>query len=173
VSSRAKPALVTILFLFVAPGTVVGLVPWLLSGWIVQPPLLGWPATRWIGVALIALGVPVLLESFYRFAWVGRGSPAPPFPTQTLVVTGFYRFVRNPMYVAVASMILGQGLLFGSVPVLVWGAIVIGAFHTFVLLYEEPKLRETYGESYLAYCRAVRRWWPRVTPYRPTPPATA
>jgi protein-S-isoprenylcysteine O-methyltransferase Ste14 len=172
-ASRLKPALVTVLFLFVAPGTVVGIVPWTLSRWTFQPPLLGWPATRWIGEALIALGVPVLLESFYRFAWHGRGTPAPPFPTQTLVVTGFYRFVRNPMYVAVVSMILGQGLLFGSVPVLSWGAGAAAAFHAFVLLYEEPKLHATYGESYAAYCRAVRRWWPRATPYRPVPAATA
>lgn len=166
-SARLKPVLGTILFLFVAPGTVAGIVPWALSRWAFQPPLLGWPGTRWIGVALIAAGAPVLLESFYRFAWDGRGTPAPPFPPRALVVTGFYRFVRNPMYVAVVSMILGQGLLFGSVPVLAWGAVAAAAFHAFVLWREEPKLRARYGESYAAYCRAVRRWWPRATPYRP------
>src|ERR1700736_3899586 len=97
-------------FLVLAPGIVAGLVPWWLSGWQVQPPLFGLMAVRFAGLALIALGTPALLDSFARFALQGLGTPAPIFPTQHLVVTGLYRYVRNPMYVGVVAMIVGQGL---------------------------------------------------------------
>ena len=95
-----------------------------------------------------------------------RGTPAPIAPTKTLVVTGSYRFVRNPMYVAVVSLILGQGLLFGSGAVLVYGLIVWGTVHAFVLVYEEPTLSGNYGEQYERYRANVRRWIPRLTPWR-------
>ena len=91
----------------------------------------------------------------------GLGTPAPFLPTQHLVVKGFYRYVRNPMYVAVVSIIVGQGLLLGNGYLLLYAALVWAAFHGFVLLYEEPKLRKTYGAEYEAYCTRVRRWLPR------------
>jgi len=78
------------------------------------------------------------------------------------VVTGLYRYVRNPMYVGVLATILGQGLLLGSGSVLVYAAVVALGFHLFVLAYEEPTLRRTYGAEYEAYCAAVPRWWPRL-----------
>lgn len=160
------PAVGSTVFLFVAPGTVAGLVPWGLSGWRVEPPFLGFEPIRWLGMALLALGAVLLLETFARFALQGRGTPAPLYPTRTLVVTGSYRFVRNPMYVAVVSLIFGQAFFFGSVTVLVWGLIVWGTVHLFVLSYEEPTLRATFGAQYEAYCANVRRWIPRLTPWR-------
>jgi len=104
----------------------------------------------------------VLLESFARFALEGLGTPAPVFPTRRLIATGLYRYVRNPMYVAVLSLIVGQGLLLGNVDLLAYAAMVWGAFHLFVLGYEEPKLRKTYGEQYKQFCANVPRWIPRL-----------
>jgi len=132
---RVFAAVGSAFFLVIAPGTVAGYVPWRISGWRMQAPLLHFSPFRWLGVLLIAAGVPVLLDSFARFAIKGLGTPAPVFPTRHLVVSGLYRYVRNPMYVAVVAVILGQGLLLGSVRVLEYGILVWLAFHLFVLLY--------------------------------------
>ncbi len=115
---------------------------------------------------MIAAGLPVLLDSFARFALQGLGTPAPILPTRHLVVTGFFRHVRNPMYVAVASLILGQALVFGSVPVLEYGIAVAVGFSVFVRLYEEPALRRSFGVEYEEYCANVPRWIPRLRPWR-------
>jgi protein-S-isoprenylcysteine O-methyltransferase Ste14 len=108
----------------------------------------------------------VLLDSFARFALLGAGTPAPIFPTQRLVVSGLFRYVRNPMYVAVLSLIFGQGLLFGSVQVLEYGIAVWAAFYLFVLIYEEPTLRKSYGREYEEFSANVPRWIPRWRPWR-------
>jgi len=113
-------------------------------------------------VLLIVLAAPVLFESFARFAFEGLGTPAPILPTQHLVIRGFYRYVRNPMYIAVVSIVIGQGLLLGNSSLLLYAAVVWAAFLGFVLLYEEPKLRKTYGTEYEAYCDRVPRWIPRI-----------
>ena len=153
-------------FLVIAPGTVAGYVPWRISGWRMQAPLLHFSPIRWLGVLLIVAGVPVLLDSFARFAIKGLGTPAPVFPTRHLVVSGLYRYVRNPMYVAVAAVILGQGLLFGNIRVLEYGILVWVAFHLFVLLYEEPTLRRNFGAEYEEFSTHVSRWIPRLSAWR-------
>jgi protein-S-isoprenylcysteine O-methyltransferase Ste14 len=166
VRGRLASVLGSAVFLVIAPGTLAGWVPWRITRWQLSPPLFDGTASRVIGAGLVLLGLPVLLEAFVRFALVGRGTPAPVAPPELLVVSGLYRHVRNPMYVAVMSMILGQALLFGS-PVLVeYGAAVWIGFHLFVLLYEEPTLRSRFGADYERYCAHVRRWWPRLVPYR-------
>ena len=104
------------------------------------------------------------MDSFARFAVQGSGTPAPVFPTKHLVVTGLYRFVRNPMYVAVVSVILGQGLLLGNVRILEYGVLVWLAFHLFVLAYEGPKLRVSFGLEYEQFCAGAPRWMPRLRP---------
>jgi protein-S-isoprenylcysteine O-methyltransferase Ste14 len=162
--TRGRAVLATAVFLCLAPGTVAGLIPFWISGWQFKPPFFGLEPVRWFGVLLIALAVPVLLESVARFALVGLGTPAPILPTEHLVVTGLYRYVRNPMYVAVVSIIAGQALLLGNGYVLVYAVVVGACFLGFVLSYEEPKLRKTYGEEYRAYCSRVPRWIPRITP---------
>jgi protein-S-isoprenylcysteine O-methyltransferase Ste14 len=164
-SDRLKAIAGSIIFLFVAPGIVAGAIPGWITGWQVGPPLLGVEPLRWIGGVLLALGAVLLLETFSRFALQGLGTPAPIAPTKTLVVTGSYRFVRNPMYVAVVSLILGQALLFGSAAALVYGLVVWLTVHLFVLGYEEPTLGGTYGEQYDRYRANVRRWIPRLTPW--------
>src|SRR5262245_47052006 len=135
---RAGSTIGSFIFLVLAPGTVAGLVPWRICRWHMAPPLLGLRPLPVIGAVLIAAGLPVLLDSFARFALQGLGTPAPVLPTRHLVVSGLYRYVRNPMYVAVTSLILGQALLFGSLRVLEYGLVVWLAFHFFVLAYEDP-----------------------------------
>ena len=164
-NERLRAIIGSIVFLFVAPGIVAGLIPWWISGYRMEPPLLGVELLRWLGVVLLLLGAVLLVETFARFALQGLGTPAPIAPTKSLVVTGSYRFVRNPMYVAVVSLILGQALLLGSLGTLVWGGIVWLTVHLFVLSYEEPTLSRTYGEQYDRYRSNVRRWIPRLTPW--------
>jgi protein-S-isoprenylcysteine O-methyltransferase Ste14 len=131
-----------------------------------EPAFFGLVPLRIAGVALILAGFPVLLDSFARFAIQGLGTPAPVFPTKHLVVTGWYRCVRNPMYVAVVSIIIGQALLFGNVHVLEYGAGAWLVTHFFVLAYEEPTMRATFGEEYQQFSKNVPRWIPRLTPWR-------
>lgn len=153
-------------FLVIAPGFVAGLVPWWISRWRLEAPFFGMPLFRLTGVILVTLGIIGLLDSFVRFAVQGLGTPAPVFPTRHLVVTGLYRFVRNPMYVGVASTILGQSLILGNVTLLAYGAIVWLLFHLFVLVYEEPTLRATFGADYERFYTEVPRWIPRAIPWR-------
>lgn len=153
-------------FLVIAPGLFGVLIPWVITGWHLSEPIFGLEPARWLGGALALLGAGVLLDSFARFALEGRGTPAPIYPTATLVVSGAYRYVRNPMYLAVISLIAGQGLLFGSLALLVYALVFGLTTHLFVRLYEEPTLRETYGTQYDVYSANVRRWVPRWTPWR-------
>ncbi len=162
-NEQARAIAGSIAFLFVAPGIVAGVIPWSISGYQFALPFLGIEATRWLGVLLLILGAVLLLETFARFALQGRGTPAPIAPTKTLVITGSYRFVRNPMYVAVISLILGQALLLGSLWTLIYGLIVWLTVHLFVLSYEEPTLSQAYGAQYDHYRANVRRWIPRLT----------
>jgi protein-S-isoprenylcysteine O-methyltransferase Ste14 len=133
------------IFLVIAPGIVAGYVPWRISRWHVEAPLLGISSLRLVGVLLIAAGLTVLLDSFARFALQGLGTPVPIFPMRHLVVSGLFRYVRNPMYVAVVKLILGQGLFFGSILVLEYGIAVFMGFYFFVLIYDEPTLMKSYG----------------------------
>ena len=161
-SQRFLAAVGSAIFLVIAPGFVAGLVPWWISHWRFNPPFFGFALFRSVGFVLILIGSTGLLDSFVRFAIEGVGTPAPVFPTRHLVVTGLYHYVRNPMYIAVVSAILGQGLLFGSVALLEYGAIVWLLAHVFVLVYEEPTLRARFGSEYKAFCAEVPRWIPRL-----------
>jgi protein-S-isoprenylcysteine O-methyltransferase Ste14 len=152
-------------FLIIAPGFVAGLAPWWITHWQVEAPFFGLQLLRWVGALFIALGAIGLFDSFVRFALQGLGTPAPVFPTRHLVVSGLYRYVRNPMYVAVVSTILGQSLIFGSVRLLEYGGLAWLVAHLFVLFYEEPTLRASFGSEYEAFCSEVPRWIPRLTPW--------
>ena len=121
---------------------------------------------RWLGSALIAAGAITVVECFGRFALKGLGTPAPVAPTERLVVSGLYRYVRNPMYIGVVAAIVGQALLFGSALLLQYAALVWLFFFAFVVLYEEPALRRRFGSSYQDYRANVRRWWPRIRPWQ-------
>jgi protein-S-isoprenylcysteine O-methyltransferase Ste14 len=153
----------SLVFFAIAPGTVAGVIPWAISDWQWQPVPFAIAPLRWLGTAFIVTGVAILLDSFARFALQGLGTPAPVYPTELLIATGLYRFVRNPMYLAVLAIIFGQALLLGDARLIVYGAIIWLAFHIFVLVYEEPTLRDRYGPQFDAYCGQVPRWRPRLT----------
>ena len=163
-SPRVRAALGSLAFLGIAPGVVAGLVPYLLTGWerdggvSTVLVVLGW--------LLVAGGLAALLPSFARFALQGLGTPAPVAPTEHLVVTGLYRHVRNPMYLAVGALIAGQALILGRPVLLLYAALFGAVVFAFVRGYEEPALTRQFGEEYAAYRRAVPGWWPRVRPWR-------
>jgi protein-S-isoprenylcysteine O-methyltransferase Ste14 len=163
---RGAAVLGSVVFFFVAPFTVAGIVPWSIVGWHLPSPDQSVLVVQAIGGVLAAAGTLMVLDSFIRFAFKGLGTPAPVFPTRHLVVDGLYRYVRNPMYVGVVSAILGQALVFGSPGLALYGALIWLLFDRFVAGYEEPTLRETFGSDYVEFCRHVRRWIPRLTPWR-------
>ena len=146
--SRISAAIGSAVFFVIAPVLISGLVPWWMSGWRMQEPFFGLAPLRALGALLVAIGIPVVLEAFGRFVLEGHGTPAPVLPTRHLVVRGTYRHVRNPIYIAVVSIILGQGLILGNVALLVYGAVLWLGFHVFVLAYEEPTLRMTFAAEY-------------------------
>jgi len=152
-------------FFVLAPGVVAGVVPWWLTGWRVAQPLPAWAPLRVAGAVLLAAGVAVLGHAFGRFVVEGLGTPAPVAPPARLVVGGLYRYVRNPMYLAVVATIVGQALALGQPALLWYAAAVAGATAAFVRWYEEPALRDRFGAPYEAYRRAVPGWWPRRRPW--------
>src|SRR5215203_1717815 len=154
------------LFFVAAPSVLAGLIPWWMTHWEFLPPFFDLQATRVVGALLILAGLPGLVDSFARFASQGLGTPAPIAPPQNLVVTGLYRYVRNPMYVAVVAVILGQAFLFGDWRLVTYGALMWLAFHAFVLAYEEPVLAQSFGAHYEDFRANVPRWIPRLSPWR-------
>jgi protein-S-isoprenylcysteine O-methyltransferase Ste14 len=138
--------------------------PWLLTGWSAHD---WWLPVRVLGGVMIAAGLAVLLRAFARFVAEGIGTPAPVAPTERLVVGGDYRYVRNPMYLAVAALIAGQALLLGQARLLPYAAAFCVTVAAFVHGYEEPVLADRFGQQYEAYRRAVPAWWPRRTPWQP------
>lgn len=151
----------TLLFMFLIPGTLLIWVPYKIA--LSEPVLQAMPA--WLGYAAFPFwtaGAAMLLWSGLDFALKGKGTPAPIDPPKVLVGQGLYQFVRNPMYLGGLLILLGDVLWFRSVRVLIYAAAVTSAFHLFVVFYEERVLRAAYGDAYIAYCRNVPRWIPRV-----------
>jgi protein-S-isoprenylcysteine O-methyltransferase Ste14 len=157
--TRVRAALGSAVFFAVAPGVMAGVVPWALTGWHVHH---WWLPVRVAGAVLVLVGVPVLVHAFARFVVEGLGTPAPVAPPQHLVVGGLYRYVRNPMYVAVAATIVGQALLLGQPVLFAWAAVFVVAVWSFVRFYEEPTLHQRFGADYDDYRRAVPAWLPRL-----------
>jgi protein-S-isoprenylcysteine O-methyltransferase Ste14 len=152
-------ALGTAAFFAVAPGVVAGAVPWLLTRWQTggELPL----PLRLVGGLTTAVAAVLLVNAFVRFVAEGAGTPAPIAPTSRLVVGGLYRWVRNPMYLAVLAAILGQALLLGRPVLVVYAAVIATAVVSFVRGYEEPTLSRQFGADYDDYRRSVPGWWPR------------
>src|SRR3954452_3364726 len=154
---RRSAAFGSALFFAVAPGVMAGLVPWVLTGWdAYDMPL----ALRVVGALVTALGAVFLIQAFARFVIEGLGTPAPVAPPERLVIGGVYRWVRNPMYVAVVATIVGQALLLGRWVLVAWAAVFWATTASFVRFYEEPDLAERFGADYEEYRRSVRAWLP-------------
>jgi len=145
----------------------LGLWFWLLPGWLGFTAEAAEEPWRWAGAIPSVLGFAVALRCMWDFGWTGKGTPAPFIPPSRLVVVGFYRYVRNPMYVGFAAGWIGLWVMLGHASPVVMAGVAAAALgvHLFVLLYEEPTLRGTFGEDYREYCRNVRRWWPRLRPW--------
>ena len=153
------PILKTLLFTIFVPGSVLVLVPsWILGGF--PRPERG--SLTWLGVFLILVGASIYFRCAWEFAVRGLGTPAPIAPTKFLVTTALHRYVRNPMYIGVLGVLVGEAALFRAVALLEYAAICFAAAYLFVILYEEPTLHRQFGESYEEYRRSVPRWIPRV-----------
>jgi protein-S-isoprenylcysteine O-methyltransferase Ste14 len=147
------------IFILIVPGTVAGWLPWSLAGSLAEPWRVGQGWWR-VGALLTITGWAVLLWCARDFAARGRGTPAPYDAPRQLVTSGLYRYVRNPMYVGVFTAVVGQALWYRSPAVGRYAVLVAVCFHAVVVLYEEPRLRELFGKSYIDYCARVRRWMP-------------
>ncbi len=164
---KSKAAVVSAGFFVVAPGTVAGLIPWLISRWEFQQPLPGWVVAQVVGAVLVVAGLVPPVSAFAAFVRAG-GTPIPVAPTQRLVVSGFNRYVRNPMYAGLVLSIIGQALLFGDFWLLAYAVAAWAVPAAFVRWYEEPTLARTFGAEYEEYRRAVPAWLPRPRPFTGT-----
>src|SRR5215213_1827582 len=168
---RVTAAVGSAVFFLVAPGTIVGLIPWLLTGWQLRqlvPPY--WAPICVLGAILLVAGLIVLVQAFVRLVVEGLGTPAPIAAPERLVVGGLYRYVRNPMYVAILGAIVGQALLLGQLGLLLYAAASWLIAAAFVRFYEEPTLTRRFGADYEVYRRAVPAWWPRLRPWKSSGP---
>jgi protein-S-isoprenylcysteine O-methyltransferase Ste14 len=150
----------TLLFTLLVPGTVLGLVPLALvtSRW---GPRFDLGAAHLIGFALVLPGVAIIVWCFINFVRCGHGTPAPYDPPRRLVIVGLYKRIRNPQYVGVILVALGEAVLSGRTLLFVYAVFLAIGYHLFVRLYEEPTLRRTFGEEYVRYCAVVSRWLPQ------------
>ena len=125
---------------------------------IVRPPVIAAPQIA--GMVVGAIGAALALWCIFTFATIGQGTPAPFDPPRKLVIRGPYRIVRNPMYIGAALALAGAALFYKSTSLLIYGGVFLLVCHLFVISYEEPTLRRSFGADYEAYRQRVRRWWP-------------
>ncbi|MBO0833251.1 MAG: isoprenylcysteine carboxylmethyltransferase family protein [Actinobacteria bacterium] len=163
---RSAAAVVSMMWGAVLGGTLGLLLPYLLGDWHFHRPLPYWAVAQVAGTLLICAGVVPLAQSFIDFIRAG-GTPVPVAPPPRLVVSGFYRYVRNPIYVGFMAVLLGQALLFGSLGLLEYTAVAWCVGAAGVRFYEEPTLARKFGSEYQAYRDAVRAWIPRLHPWTP------
>ncbi len=156
-------ALRTFVFTVFVPGTVSVLVPARILAGRGEAPPVPWPAAA-LGALLVSAGLALYLWSAGAFTMLGRGTPAPWDAPREFVAHGPYRFVRNPMYVGVLAVLLGESLFFGATQLALYALLMWFAFHVFVVAYEEPALRARFGTTYDDYRARVRRWSPFVPP---------
>lgn len=157
----------SVMFFLVAPGLVAGVIPWMVGRSTSHET--AWPVQA-LGAVIGLVGLAALVACFADFV-AAHGTPAPGAPTEQLVVRGFYRYVRNPMYVAVVTIIVGQSLWHGSLWLVGYALLVWATTAAFVRVYEEPVLRARFGAEYEAYRHAVPAWIPRVTAWNAEGPA--
>jgi protein-S-isoprenylcysteine O-methyltransferase Ste14 len=162
-SLRINVAVSVLFTLFGGPGILLALIPWRVTHFSVPADEPKWQVA--CGAVVIVAGLIPLLESIWRFVVMGRGTLVPAVPPEHLVVSGFYRYVRNPMYVGVLSVIVTEAILFRSGTLVTEAVSAWVAIELFVRLYEEPKLSRIFGDEYTNYRLHVRRWLPRLTPW--------
>ncbi len=155
-------ALKTLIFTVLVPGTVAVLLPYRLASSPAARGSLPLGSLRYFGFVLIVAGALIYLWCAWDFTFAGKGTPAPLDPPKELVVRGLYKHVRNPMYIGVLSLVLGQAVWFEAVTLFAYAGLVFLLFNAFVFFYEEPALKRKFGDSYKRYCQTVPRWLPRL-----------
>jgi protein-S-isoprenylcysteine O-methyltransferase Ste14 len=155
----------TILFTLLVPGTVLGLVPFALAA-STKGLRIDLGTAHLMGLTLLLPGIAIIISCFIDFVRRGRGTPAPYDPPRRLVVGGLYTYVRNPQYVGVILVAVGEAILCGRMLLFGYAAFLAVGYHLFVWCYEEPTLRRKFGEEYVQYCAAVSRWLPHRSSFR-------
>jgi protein-S-isoprenylcysteine O-methyltransferase Ste14 len=153
-------ALKTILFMLFVPGFLLGAFPIYLMQ--TDPALFSFGVFRWLAIPFWSIGAAGMIWCAWAFTVRGRGTPSPTDPPKVLVVSGLYRTVRNPIYVGVVIFLIGHVLWHPARSIMWMPVIVAVCSHLFIILYEEPHLRKTFGAAYEAYCRSVPRWIPKL-----------
>jgi protein-S-isoprenylcysteine O-methyltransferase Ste14 len=152
-------ALRNLFFTILQPGMVTGLIPYLILG---SPSIAifknNLSSVQNLAIFIFAAGVAILVYCIGMFAVKGRGTLSPADPTKKLVFSGLYKFSRNPMYIGVMLMLIGEAVFFGSISIWIYTAIVFIAFNLFIVLHEEPRLERDFGREYQQYLKTVRRW---------------
>ena len=147
-------------FTILQPGIVAILIPFWLSGKSVKsaftPPFVG---HHYIGLFIFAVGLIVVLICVASFAIRGKGTLSPADPTKKLVISGLYRFSRNPMYIGVTMMLIGQSIFFQSYAIAIYSLVIFIAFYSFIVFFEEPRLQDAFGSEYNEYVKKVPRWF--------------
>jgi len=155
------PYIKTLLFTIVAPGTVAGVIPYyFITGIEVFAFSMG--MFRFLGLVFMAVGFVGYLWCGFDFAHRGQGTPAPIDPPKKLIIVGLYKYVRNPMYVSIGSLLIGETIFFENAVILAYMLCLWLIFHSFVVLYEEPTLKKLFGSEYEQYCKEVSRWIPNL-----------
>jgi len=171
---RAWAVLRTSLFATVFIALFVVYLPWT---WAIRGQAVGYEglgSLRLLAIMPLIAGAYIALRCAFAFAWTGLGTPAPFDPPRNLIISGFYRYVRNPMYFGAALVVIGETALFGSIRAgLQYVLIFSGCLALFVLIYEEPTLRSKFGSEYEEYCRNVSRFIPHLTPWENARHSTA
>ena len=153
-------AIKTLVFTLLIPGVFLVLVPYFLLSWFGDGLTVDIGSFRYLGMLPVLLGVLIYIQCAWSFVSLGKGTPAPVDPPKELVVKGLYKHIRNPMYLGVLSLLIGEVIFFGSLLIFLYAALVFLCFHIFVIFYEEPHLRARFGDSYTRYLDSVPRWIP-------------
>jgi protein-S-isoprenylcysteine O-methyltransferase Ste14 len=147
-------------FMILHPGVVAGLIPYLiLDNRFIKAFAGNFILQHYIGLVIFTAGLVVMLDCIIRFAIFGRGTLSPADPTKKLVVSGYYRYSRNPMYLGVLLILAGEAIFFNSAYLSLYFLLIVLAFNLFIRFFEEPQLTRQFGEEYQEYCRKVNRWF--------------
>jgi protein-S-isoprenylcysteine O-methyltransferase Ste14 len=147
-------------FTILQPGLVAGLIPyWILGGKLYKRIAEPFQFKQYLGIIVFFLGLVIMFDCIIRFAVQGRGTLSPADPTKKLVIRGFYKFSRNPMYVGVILLLIGEAIFFQSGSLSIYLLFIFIALNLFVMIVEEPRLRKDFGQEYYSYCQKVRRWF--------------
>ena len=145
-------------FTLLQPGLVAGLIPYYILGGDFGIIEFTGGFQLYAGIAIFLLGLAIMLRCILQFALEGKGTLSPADPTKRLVVLGLYKYSRNPMYLGVMLILIGEAIITSSVNIWIYAVIVFIAFNVFIVVHEEPRLRKDFGGEYLKYCQNVRRW---------------